>query len=273
MKCFLDRNSLSEDINGIPIIPLKSLPDFSGILLISPIRDVENIYALCKSLGFENIVIGNLLKFIPFDDMSDEEVACFPPFGAYYSLYPDFADVDACYDQVLQDSKSGAGMDGIDLNDSFQVKLLENMNTLYPTRPQWSASSTDAHSKFRYMTQNNSFGVNDACVLHFILRIFNPERLIEVGCGYSSAVTMDTCEYYLGERCSLSFIEPYPQRFLSLIRNGDKQKIDLQEKRLQDIPLEFFEPLDKNDVLFIDSTHVSKLGSDVNHLFSTYCQN
>ncbi len=35
----------------------------------------------------------------------------------------------------------------------------------------------------------------------------------------------------------------------------------------QDIELSIFEKLQENDILFIDSTHVSKVGSDVNYIF------
>src|SRR5262249_23749926 len=48
---------------------------------------------------------------------------------------------------------------------------------------------------------------------------------------------------------------------------GDRERIDLRAQMLQDVPLSLFEELGPNDVLFIDSTHVSKIGSDVNHLF------
>jgi hypothetical protein len=38
-------------------------------------------------------------------------------------------------------------------------------------------------------------------------------------------------------------------------------------KKLQDIPIETFKKLQSGDILFIDSTHVSKFASDVNYLF------
>jgi hypothetical protein len=63
------------------------------------------------------------------------------------------------------------------------------------------------------------------------------------------------------------FIEPYPQLLLSLINNTDQDKMKIIEKRLQDVELDEFEILQGNDILFIDSTHVSKVGSDVNRIF------
>ena len=36
---------------------------------------------------------------------------------------------------------------------------------------------------------------------------------------------------------------------------------------VQDVEMEKFEHLEENDILFLDSSHVSKTGSDVNYLF------
>jgi len=60
-------------------------------------------------------------------------------------------------------------------------------------------------------------------------------------------------------------IEPYPERLESLLKNNDS--VTIHKNRLQEIPIEIFEGLNKNDILFIDSTHVSKFNSDVNYVF------
>ncbi len=65
----------------------------------------------------------------------------------------------------------------------------------------------------------------------------------------------------------MTVIEPYPAVLKSVMRPGDLERHRLLEQRLQDCPLALFEELEPNDILFIDSTHVSKLGSDVNFLF------
>ena len=38
------------------------------------------------------------------------------------------------------------------------------------------------------------------------------------------------------------------------------------EKKVQEVALDFFRELEKGDILFIDSSHVSKCGSDLNYL-------
>lgn len=100
----------------------------------------------------------------------------------------------------------------------------------------------------------------DALVFHSMLRKFQPERVIEVGSGFSTAVALDTAEAH-DLSTEISCIEPYPERLRSLLRPGDP--IQLHEALVQDVPLEIYRSLGSDDILFIDSTHVVKAGSDV----------
>src|SRR5262249_31007940 len=59
-------------------------------------------------------------------------------------------------------------------------------------------------------------------------------------------------------------IEPYPRQFLI---DGVPGISDLVRHKVEDVPLQFFDSLQAGDILFIDSSHVSKAGSDVNYLF------
>lgn len=51
-----------------------------------------------------------------------------------------------------------------------------------------------------------------------------------------------------------------------LLRPDDFEHVDLIEKNLQEIDVAVFAHLRDGNVLFVDSTHVSKTDSDVNHL-------
>ena len=77
---------------------------------------------------------------------------------------------------------------------------------------------------------------------------------------------MDTNELYFSNSINLQFIEPYPETLRSLIKNTDYPLIKIHESNLQDIPIDLFKNLASNDILFIDSTHVSKIDSDVNYI-------
>lgn len=104
-------------------------------------------------------------------------------------------------------------------------------------------------------------------MLYSMIRHFRPKRIIEVGSGYSSCATLDTNESFFGNAISCTFIEPYTDLLNSLIREEDKSRINIIPKRLEDVDEEIFTSLEENDILFIDSTHVSKINSDVNYLF------
>ncbi len=86
------------------------------------------------------------------------------------------------------------------------------------------------------------------------------------GSGYSSCLILDTNELFFDNAISCTFIEPYPGRLLSLLKEEDQKHYQLIQKNLQDIELTSFKELSPNDILFVDSTHVSKTNSDVNYL-------
>ncbi len=106
-------------------------------------------------------------------------------------------------------------------------------------------------------------------MLQAFLRESKPKRVIEVGAGHSTCVMLDTFERHLSPGPELISIEPYPERLLSLIGEEDHGRFELVRSPVQDVELDVFDALDAGDILFIDSSHVSKAGSDVNHLFFT----
>src|SRR5665647_644615 len=67
------------------------------------------------------------------------------------------------------------------------------------------------------------------------------------------------------EEIDLTFIEPYPELLYERMHKEDKSRYNIIQKGVQKVPLDIFKTLKKNDILFIDSTHVSKFNSDVNY--------
>lgn len=63
------------------------------------------------------------------------------------------------------------------------------------------------------------------------------------------------------------FIDPNPERLKSLLRPEDGPGVRLIERPLRYVPSDAFTCLAPGDILLIDSSHVSKVGSDVNRLF------
>lgn len=115
----------------------------------------------------------------------------------------------------------------------------------------------------RYHFDNDAFGTGDGMLLYAMLRDLQPRRFIEVGSGYSSACSVDTLERYCPHPVALTFIEPYPKLLQQVLKPSDLTKVRILAHAVQETPLELFAELSAGDVLFIDSTHVLKTGSDV----------
>ncbi len=124
----------------------------------------------------------------------------------------------------------------------------------------------------RYYFENPAYSYSDAILLHCMLRHVRPKRIIEIGSGFSSCATLDTNEIFFDNAIATTFIEPFPALLLSLITEEDRKRITIIPRRLQDVDLAEFAQLEAGDILFIDSTHVSKVNSDVNRIFSRYCR-
>jgi hypothetical protein len=78
---------------------------------------------------------------------------------------------------------------------------------------------------------------------------------------------LDTNELFFDNQIDCRFIEPYPELLYSLARESERPSLKIIPKKVQDLPLDTFEELEPGDILFIDSTHVAKIGSDVPYLY------
>ncbi len=151
---------------------------------------------------------------------------------------------------------------GIVLNKDAQMATLNKMVGYY-NENTFSETKTDGK---RYYFQNNYYSYSDALFLYNIIRHNKPKRIIEVGSGFSSAVMLDTNDEFFNGEIKHTFVEPHPQRLYSLLNENDKKNTTIHVKNIQTIGLETFDQLQENDILFIDSTHVSKADSDVNRI-------
>jgi hypothetical protein len=109
-----------------------------------------------------------------------------------------------------------------------------------------------------------AFGYLEAEALHAVIRHHRPRRVIEVGGGLSTYCTLTALRMNEKEgsgSSSLTTIEPFPSQSLRALEG-----IKLITEPVQAVPLERFAELERNDFLFIDSSHAMKPGSDVNHL-------
>jgi predicted O-methyltransferase YrrM len=183
-----------------------------------------------------------------------------PP-GHFYSPLPAIAEIKRDAAKVFDSSRREVG--GIDLNERGQLALFQQLTQYYRDQP-FAERRQDG---LRYRLDNPAFAYCDAIIFYCLLRHVKPQRVIEVGSGYSSCVLLDTNERSFGNRVSCTFIEPYPQMLYSLINDDDRRRVTVLERNVQDVDPSVFTALAPGDILFIDSSHVSKTNSDVNYLF------
>ena len=209
---------------------------------------------------FREIVKNVLPYYLVKQYQASGSRAPFAP-GGYYSPIPAMADIQRHnFNAALPDE-----IPGIDLNTSEQMDLLHSFEKYYNELP----FGDEKTNGLRYYYNNNFYSYSDAIFLYCMIRHLKPSKILEAGSGFSSSVTLDTNELFMGNTIQCFFIEPYPARLKSLLKEDDKTKAVIYEKKLQEIPLEIFSELSENDILFIDSTHVSKFNSDVNYVIHT----
>jgi predicted O-methyltransferase YrrM len=184
----------------------------------------------------------------------------FVPPGHFYSPLPSPEELRRDAPRLFRSPPTT--IPGVDLNEAKQLELLAQISRFYPEL-RFPVEKSPA---FRYFYDNPAYSYSDAICLYGMIRHVRPKRIIEVGSGHSSCVMLDTIDRHLDGDTQCTFIEPYPAKLLSLLRPEDLRRVTILEKRVQDVDLDPFLALERNDILFIDSSHVVKIGSDVNFL-------
>ena len=158
----------------------------------------------------------------------------------YYEPLPDFRSITT--EQIMRCRT----YPGIDFNWNQQLALVNEL-----------ASYSEELREVQFDFDNVFFNGFDAAVYYSLIRHLKPQRIVEIGGGYSTQIADKALR--VNEKGKLTCIEPYPEERL----NGAKLDIELITKRVEEIDVDFFSSLDANDILFIDSSHVVKFGSDV----------
>ena len=184
----------------------------------------------------------------------------FVPPGHFYSPIPSIDDIRG--DRATIPRPGAKEIPGIDLREADQLRLLDELLPFYSTMPFRAKKSPG----LRYYFDNPAYSYSDAIFLHCMIRRLRPARIIEVGSGFSSCVTLDTNARCFDGAIATTFIEPHAGLLRSML-DGAERNIRILPVPLQRVDLAEFEALAANDILFVDSSHVSKVNSDVNRIF------
>jgi len=183
------------------------------------------------------------------------------PNGHFYSPIVDAAEAikDAC--RIWPATKD---IRGVDLNSAEHDRLLREVFPSLVSAFDYPTSGPDDDTLDHFYDFNGQFERQDPRVAFCMLRMIRPRRIVEVGSGYSTLLMMDVNRRFLGGSASITCVEPFPRPFLR--RALAASSIELIEDRAQAVDESVFAALSAGDVLFIDSSHVTKTGSDVNRL-------
>jgi hypothetical protein len=157
---------------------------------------------------------------------------------------------------------------GLDFNDATQLDLLINQFPAFRSEyDRFPHEATDRPEEFFF--DNGQFGGTDALALYCMVRYLRPQTVIEIGSGYSTRLSLAAIRANRFGR--VLCVEPYPDDAFdplrgSLLRTGAPE-LELIEERVEHLGVGLFQDLVAGDVLFIDSSHVARIGSDVNFLF------
>jgi Methyltransferase domain len=162
----------------------------------------------------------------------------------YYEPLPDFRSITP--DQITRRRT----YPGIDFNWNKQLTLVNEL-----------AAYKDEVRELEFDFDNGFFNGFDAAVYYSLIRHLQPQRIVEIGGGYSTQMAARALA--CNGAGKLTCIEPYPEERL----NGTKLDLELITRRVEEIDVDFFSGLKANDILFIDSSHTVKFGSDVCYEF------
>jgi hypothetical protein len=162
----------------------------------------------------------------------------------YYEPLPDFRSITP---EQINRRRSYAG---IDFAWKDQLTLIAQL-----------AHYKDELSTLDFDFENHFFSGFDAAVYYSLIRHLQPQRIIEIGGGYSTQIAAKALTR--NGKGRLTCIEPYPE---ARLLNGNFS-VEIIQKRVEGIDVDFFACLEAGDILFIDSSHAVKFGSDVCYEF------
>lgn len=181
----------------------------------------------------------------------------FPP-GHFYSPV---VDVEELRSQEARVWPATPEILGIDFNDAHHELVLRQYFPAF--YPDFDYPKQSDGNPLTFYIENDQFSWLDCRALFVLLRAWRPQRFVEVGSGFSTLLVADVNRRFLGGAMKICCVEPYPRAALRAPVLGLERLI---ASKVQDVGSAPFEALEAGDVLFIDSSHVAKTGSDVNHL-------
>lgn len=220
---------------------------------ITPLIDIVLIPFILLSaifLKYYRIIGSYRLKY---STLILKKIGVFPIVDHYYE--PLFNNL-----HLRKSLSSPRNLPGIHLQIDKQINLLNKLN--YQNEFQeFLDSEKISKNVFKFFIENESFKSGDAEFLYNFIRHTKPKKIIEIGCGYSTLIISKALKFNK-DKDDRSYehicIEPFERPLLNEITD-----IKLIREKVENINLSIFKSLEKNDLLFIDSSHIIRPQGDV----------
>ncbi|MDP2178381.1 MAG: class I SAM-dependent methyltransferase [Methylophilaceae bacterium] len=175
----------------------------------------------------------------------------------FYSSVPSIAEIENSFEYSDdQPPYANSGIFGLPDKSRDLLEVLTSFSSEFEPPDE---GDTDA--PIGYFWNNSQFSHSDAMSYYTFVRHLQPSRVLEIGAGFSTLVAIDAIAKN-GEG-EVVFIEPLPRNFLK-----QTDKIVLKQMAAQEISVEWLNShLKDGDVIFIDSRHTVKTGSDCLHIY------
>ena len=174
----------------------------------------------------------------------------------YYSNIPSIIDIETSY-EYTSDEPPYLDNNIFDIN-RLRVMLKDLTKYSAEFNPPIDGDEDNCQ---KFFWKNSQYSFSDAMSYYCFIRMIQPKSIVEIGSGFSTLIAIEAVEKNrVGQ---IHCIEPYPRQFLK-----EEKKISLHASKAQEIDSEFLNDiLTDGDILFIDSTHTVKTGSDCLHIY------
>jgi len=108
---------------------------------------------------------------------------------------------------------------------------------------------------------DEGYGQVEADLLYCFIRAHRPRRIVQVGCGVSTAICLIAARDE-GFNPQITCVEPHPTEFLK--REAELGKINLLPKRFEEVGPTCVGSLEAGDLFFADSSHTLAPAGEVN---------
>ena len=152
--------------------------------------------------------------------------------------------------------------EGVNLQVERQLQLLQADLLAFQAECNFSEKPAELEHQFHF--NNGFFERVDAEIAYSMVRHFQPSRIVEIGSGNSTRLLAAALarNREQGAPGDLIAIEPHPD---AVLMRGFPGFTELIPRQVQQVPMDIFTSLGPGDILFIDSSHVVAIESDVIH--------